>query len=66
MPSDRENINIIYIFINRLGKRLVSIPYNKTIDARIIAQFYLVYIYKYYSLVTIIVSNRSPQFISAF
>jgi hypothetical protein len=26
----------------------------------------LAYIYKYYSLVTIIVSNRSPQFISAF
>jgi hypothetical protein len=59
-------MNIVYIFIDRLGKRLISIPCNKEVDTRVLAQLYLVYIHRYYSLVITIVSDHRLQFISAF
>jgi hypothetical protein len=59
-------MNIVCVFINRLGKRPISILYNKEIDTWVLAQLYLIYIYKYYGLVTTIVSDYRPQFISAF
>jgi hypothetical protein len=66
MPTDKEGKNIVCVFIDRLGKRPISIPYNKAVDAKVLAQLYLVYVYRYYRPVTTIVSDRGPQFISAF
>jgi hypothetical protein len=59
-------MNIVCVFINRLGKRPISILYSKEIDTWVLAQLYLIYIYKYYGLVTTIVLDYRPQFISAF
>jgi hypothetical protein len=56
----------VCIFIDRLRKRPISIPYNKAVDAKVLAQLYLVYIYRYYRLATIIVLDRGLQFISVF
>ena len=66
MLLDKESINIVYVFINKLGKRFISIFCKKTVDARTIAQLYLVHVYKYYGLATTIVSDRELQFVSAF
>jgi hypothetical protein len=56
----------VCVFVDRLRKRPISIPYNKEVDAKVLAQLYLVYVYRYYRPVTIIVSDHRPQFISAF
>jgi hypothetical protein len=37
MPPDKEGINIVCVFIDRLGKRLILIPCNKSVDARTLA-----------------------------
>jgi transposase InsO family protein len=66
MPLDKEGMNMVCVFVDRLGKRPVSIPCNKEIDAQALAQLYLVHIHKYYGPATTIVSDRGPQFISAF
>jgi hypothetical protein len=59
-------MNIVCVFVNRLGKRLISVPCDKSVDARVIAQLYLIYVYKYYRPATTVVSDRGPQFISVF
>ena len=66
MPPDQEGMNMVCVFVDRLGKRPVSVPCNKAIDARAMAQLYLVHVHKYYGPPTTIVSDRGPQFISAF
>jgi transposase InsO family protein len=66
MPTDKEGKNIVCVFVDRLRKRPISIPCNKAVDAKVLAQLYLVYVYRYYRPATTIVSDRGPQFISAF
>jgi hypothetical protein len=56
----------VCIFVDRLRKRLISIPCNKEVDAKVLAQLYLVYVYRYYRPATTIVSDYGLQFISAF
>ena len=60
MPPDHDSINIVYVFVDRLGKRPVSVPCNKTVDARVLAQLYVIYIYKYYGPATTVVSDQGP------
>ena len=53
--EDKYGYNMILVFIDRLGKDLVSIPCHKTIDARGIAQLYIQWVYWFgYTLETII------------
>jgi transposase InsO family protein len=66
MPPDREGMNMVCVFVDRLGKRPVSVPCNRKVDARVMAQLYLVHVHKHYGPATTIVSDRGPQFISAF
>jgi predicted aspartyl protease len=66
MPPDRKGMNMVCVFIDRLSKRPISIPCNKAVDARTMAQLYLVHVHKYYGPATTIVSDRGPQFVSAF
>ena len=66
MPADKEGKNMVCVFVDRLRKRPISIPCNKEVDARALAQLYLVHVHRYYGPVTTIVSDRGPQFISAF
>ena len=46
------------MFIDRLSKAAVSIPYRKTITAKQLAELYYVHVYRYYDLPDSIVSNR--------
>jgi transposase InsO family protein len=66
MPTDKAGMNIVCVFVDRLGKRPISVPCNKEVDARVLAQLYLVHIHRYYGPATTIVSDHGPQFISAF
>ena len=66
IPLNHKGINIVCVFVNRLGKRPILVPYNKLVDARVLAQLYLVYVYKYYRPAIIIVLDHSLQFILAF
>jgi transposase InsO family protein len=66
MPPDKKGMNMVCVFVDRLGKRPVSVPCDKLVDAQVMAQLYLVYVHKYYGPPTTIVSDRGPQFISAF
>jgi hypothetical protein len=49
---------MITVFIDRLGKRLISILYYRTVDAPKLTRLYVIYVYKYYGLATTIVSNH--------
>jgi hypothetical protein len=60
MPADKAGMNMVCVFVDRLGKRPISIPCNKEVDARVLAQLYLVYIYRYYGPTITIVSDRGP------
>ena len=66
MPLDKEGIDIVCVFVDRLGKRPISIPCCKSVDARTLAQLYLVHIHKYYSPATTVVLDCGQQFVSAF
>ena len=48
------------MFVDRLSKAAVLIPYKKTITAKEIAELYYVYVYRYYDLLDLIVLDRSP------
>ena len=52
--------------MDQLDKRLILVPYNKLVDIQVIAQLYLIHVYKYYRLTITIVSDCSLQFISVF
>ena len=63
---DKEGKNIVCMFVDQLGKRPISIPYNKTVNVQVLAQLYLIYIHKYYRPAITVVLDCGPQFISAF
>jgi transposase InsO family protein len=65
-PKDKLGKDAIAVFVDRLGKRPISIPCNKTVNAKELAKMYMIYVHKYYGPATTIVSDRGPQFISAF
>jgi hypothetical protein len=51
---------MITVFIDRLGKRLISIPCYRTVDAPELTRLYVIHVYKYYGPATTIVSDRGP------
>jgi hypothetical protein len=57
---------MVIILVNRFSKRLFLIPYYKNINAKEAAQLYIHYVYRIYGPPDTIISNYSPQFISAF
>ena len=66
LPKDRNGYDTVWILVDRFGKRAFSIPCKKTITAKEAAQLYIQHVYRIYSLLDTIVSDRGPQFISAF
>jgi hypothetical protein len=58
--KDKYGFDNILVIIDRLSKQAITIPYYKTIDTYEQAKLYLIYIYQYYSLPTIILSDYSP------
>jgi hypothetical protein len=64
--KDHCGFNAIAVFVNRFGKRPISVLCYRTIDAQELARLYIIYVHKYYRPATTIVSDRGPQFVSAF
>jgi len=63
---DRNGYDAVMIFVDRFGKRSISLPCKKTIDAKGAARLYINFPYRIYGPPDTIVSDRGPQFISAF
>jgi transposase InsO family protein len=66
LPKDRNGYNTVFVNVDRLGKRIISIPCQKTVTAKEAAQLYIQYIYCIYGPLDTIVSDQGLQFISAF
>src|SRR5450432_3783953 len=52
--KDRYRYNTIAVFVDRFGKRPISIPCYRTINAPELARLYIIYVYKYYGPATTI------------
>ena len=65
-PKDHLGHDMVYVVIDRLGKRAYSIPCQKTAIAKDMARLYITYVWRTHGPPNSIVSNRGPQFISEF
>ena len=66
MPTSKTGYDSIFVVIDRLSKQSISTPCHKTTTAEDMARIYLRTVYRYYGPSMSIVSDRGPQFISAF
>jgi transposase InsO family protein len=66
LPPDKSGYNMVFVVVDRFGKRTISIPCHKTIDAKETARLFIHYVYRFYGPPDTIVSDRGPQFVSAF
>jgi len=66
LPPDRNGYNMAMIVVDRFGKRTLSIPCTKNVNAKEVAQLFIHYVYRIYGPPETIVSDRGPQFVSAF
>src|SRR5208282_3751563 len=66
MPLDRNGYNMVLVLVDCFGKRPLTFPCRKTITAKELAQLYIDVPYRIYGPPVTIVSDRGPQFISAF
>jgi hypothetical protein len=64
--KDKHRYNNILVIIDRLSKQAIIIPCYKSIIVREQAKLYLTYVYRYYSALTTMLSDRGPQFVSSF
>ena len=65
-PKDKKGYDAVYIVIDRLSKRVYSIPCHKTTTAKDMAQLFITNVYRTHGSPETIVSDRGPQFISEF
>jgi transposase InsO family protein len=65
-PKDKFGHDMIFVVIDRLGKRAYSIPCYKTTTAKDMARLFITYIWRTHGPPDTIVSDRGPQFISEF
>jgi transposase InsO family protein len=66
LPTDKHEFDTVVIFVDRFGKRTITVPCHKTINAPETARLYIRFVYPYYGPPVTIVSDRGPQFVSAF
>jgi hypothetical protein len=66
MPKNRNGCDYIWVFVDRLSKMTFVIPGHKTDAARDIARHYYERIFPVMGMPSSILSDRGPQFISAF
>src|SRR5436190_2181733 len=66
LPKDHGGYDAVMILVDCFGKRPISIPCYKTITAKEAAHLYIQYPYRIYGPPDTIVSDRVPQFRSAF
>jgi len=58
--ESKNGYNIIAIFVNRLGKRLITILVRDTVTAKELAPLFLTYVVRYVGIPETIVSDRGP------
>lgn len=63
---DKKGFDSVCVIVDRLSKQTISIPCHKNITATDTARFLTQYVFRYYGFPFSIVSNKRPQFISAF
>lgn len=61
--TDKEGFDIILVFVDRLGKRPITIPYKRTCTAKETAHLFLIYIYRRYGAPKSMASDRGAQFV---
>lgn len=66
MPQDKNEFNMVVVFIDRLSKKAVSIPCKKTISSKDMAEIYFIHCFRHLGVPDSVVSDRGPQFISHF
>lgn len=65
-PPSKSGFDSILVVVDRLGKRPISVPCHKTTTARELAALFITHVWRHYGPPDTIVSDRGPQFISAF
>ncbi|KAL1979106.1 hypothetical protein VTN96DRAFT_6844 [Rasamsonia emersonii] len=65
-PKDKHGFDAVFVVVDRLSKRPVSVPCHKTITARQMARLYVDHVYRWTGPPDTIVSDRGGQFISEF
>jgi len=63
---NKNEFDNVYVVIDRLFKQTISISCQKTVLTEEMARLYIASIYRYYRASESMVSNRRPQFVSAF
>jgi len=66
LPQDKRGFDNVFVTVDRLTKRPVSIPCHKGVTARDMAKLWIRYIFPWTGLPDSIVSDRGGQFISEF
>ena len=65
-PESKNGYNMVAIFVDRLGKRPITIPVRDTITARQLAPLFLLHVVRHVGVPESVVSDRGPQFVSDF
>ncbi|EED18927.1 retrotransposon polyprotein, putative [Talaromyces stipitatus ATCC 10500] len=65
-PKDKHGYDAVFVVVDRLGKRPVSIPCHKTVTAKEMARLFIRFVLPWAGLPDSIVSDRGPQFVSEF
>ncbi|KAI9034717.1 integrase catalytic domain-containing protein, partial [Aspergillus affinis] len=65
-PKDKRGFDEACVIVDRLTKRVISIPCHKNVSAVDMAQLFLEYIYRWVGLPESILSDRGGQFVSSF
>jgi hypothetical protein len=60
VPIDRNGYDIVMLIVDHFGKRPISLPCKKTIDAKGVARLYINFLYRIYRLLDTIVLDRGP------
>ena len=65
-PKDKHGHDNVYVVVDRMSKKSISIPCFKTVTAKDMARLYVEYVYRHHGAPDSIVSDRGPQFVSDF
>ncbi|KAI9036655.1 integrase [Aspergillus affinis] len=65
-PKDKHGFDKACVIVDRLTKRVISIPCHKNVSVMDMTQLFLKHIYRWVGLPESILSDRGGQFISAF
>lgn len=65
-PVDKHGYDTVFVIIDRLSKNSFSMPCHKTVDSEALAWLFVSGPFRHHSAPVSIVSNRGPQFVSAF